>query len=54
MFNADIGRFIGLDIQAGVLEETQGINSISKVYVHEIALYVPGGPITIRAGFMEG
>lgn len=54
MFNADIGRFIGLDIQAGMLEETQGINSISKVYVHEIALYVPGGPITIKAGFMEG
>jgi hypothetical protein len=53
MFNADIGRYIGLDIESGDMEETQGISMISKVYVHEIAIYVPGGPINIRAGFME-
>lgn len=29
MFNADIGRFIGLDIEAGRLEQTVGISSLS-------------------------
>jgi hypothetical protein len=53
MFNADIGRHIGLDIESGQQEETQGISALSKAYVHEIALYVPGGPINIKAGFME-
>jgi hypothetical protein len=54
VFNAEIGRYIGLKIEAGTLEETIGIDSLSKVYVHEISLYVPGGPIVIKAGFMEG
>jgi hypothetical protein len=31
-----------------------GIDNISKTYIHEIALYAPGGPIKIKAGFMEG
>jgi hypothetical protein len=54
VLNADIGRFIGLNIQSRKLEETMGIDSMSKVYVHKVALYVPGGPINIKAGFMEG
>jgi hypothetical protein len=44
---------IGLDIESGQLEDTQGISALSKTYVHEIALYVPGGPVMIKAGFME-
>jgi hypothetical protein len=54
MFNADIGRYIGLDVEAGTLEQTIGIDSLSNVYVHEISLFVPGGPVNIRAGFMNG
>lgn len=54
MFNADIGRSIGLDIEAGRREETLGISGRSCVYIHEIALYVPGGSINVKAGFMEG
>jgi hypothetical protein len=53
VFNAEIGRFIGLDIEAGKLEQTQGISAVANVYIHEIALYVPGGPIKILAAFME-
>jgi hypothetical protein len=54
LFNADIGRSIGLDIASGDLEETMGIDNVSKTYIHEISLYAPGGPIKIKAGFMEG
>jgi len=53
MFNAEIGRFIGLNVESGKLEETQGISALARVYIHQIALYVPGGPINIEAGFME-
>jgi hypothetical protein len=53
MFHAEIGRHIGLDIQAGRSEQTIGIQGAAKAYMHEIALFVPGGPIHIEAGFME-
>jgi hypothetical protein len=53
MFNAEIGRFIGLILEAGSLEETQGISSVARVYVHLVAAYFPGAPINIQAGFME-
>jgi len=53
MFNAEIGRFIGLNIQSGELEMTQGIGGLLKAYIHEIALYVPGGPVNVRAAFLE-
>lgn len=53
MFNADIGRYIGLDVESGDLEETQGISGLEDAYVHEIALYVPGGPVTTKAAFVE-
>lgn len=53
MFNAGIGRFIGLDIQSGDVEITQGIGGQLSVYIHEIALYIPGGPVNVRAAFAE-
>jgi len=53
MFNAGIGRFIGLDIHSGALEITQGIGGPLNAYVHEIMLYVPGGPVNVKAGFVE-
>jgi hypothetical protein len=53
MFNAGIGRFIGLNIQSGELEMTQGIGGLSNAYIHEIALYLPGGPVKVRAAFVE-
>jgi len=34
-------------------EETLGIAGPSKVYLHEVSLYVPGGVIAIVAGFTE-
>ena len=51
VFHADIGKAIGLDVQAGEVESTLGIAGSTNMYLHDISLYVPGGPIAIRAGF---
>jgi hypothetical protein len=53
MFDAGIGRFLGLNIQSGELEMTQGIGGLLNAYIHEIALYVPGGSVNVRAAFVE-
>lgn len=54
VFHADIGRHLGIDIQKGDYEQTQGIGGATDVWIHPIRLYVPGGPIDIHAGFKEG
>jgi hypothetical protein len=53
IFHASIGRFIGLNIQSGTVEETLGISGVSRTYLHDIALYAPGGIIRIVAGFSD-
>jgi hypothetical protein len=53
LFHCDIGRFLGLDIRSGEKEITQGIGGLSDTYLHDIALYIPGGPVTIKAAFKE-
>jgi hypothetical protein len=53
IFHADIGRHLGLDIAEGVEESTQGISGIDMTYLHDVMLYIPGGAVTIKAGFKE-
>ena len=53
MFHCDIGRFLALDIRSGEKEVTQGIGGLTDTYLHDIALYIPGGPVTIKAAFKE-
>ena len=53
MFHSDIGRFLGLDIASGEKEITQGIGGLSDTYLHDIALYIPGGLVTIKAAFKD-
>jgi len=53
MFHSDIGRFLGLNIESGEKESTQGIGGLSDVYLHDIVLFIPGGPVTIKAAFKE-
>lgn len=54
MMNADIGRYIGLDIQSGEVENTLGIGGALDAYLHEVTLFLPGGPETVTATFVEG
>jgi hypothetical protein len=51
LFHAAIGQSIGLNIAKGETEETLGVNGPSRIYLHDIGLYIPGGLVEIRAGF---
>jgi hypothetical protein len=53
VFHSNIGRFLGLDIESGEKEITQGIGGLADTYLHDISLYIPGGPVTIKAAFKE-
>ncbi len=53
IFHASIDRFMGLEIEKRAVEETLGINGVSRTYLHDVVLFAPGGVINIRAGFSE-
>lgn len=53
LFHAAIGRASGFEIEKGEVQETIGINGPSNVYMHDVALYAPGGVIMVRAGFSD-
>ena len=54
VFHFSIGAHIGLDLKSGELERTMGISGVpSDTYLHDILLYVPGGPVRIRAAFCD-
>jgi len=53
MFHSDIGQFLGLNLRSGEKEITQGIGGLSDTYLHDIVLFIPGGPVTIKAAFKE-
>jgi len=53
VFHADVGRSIGLDIEKGLVALTQGIAGPSKIYLHDVSLFVPGGLVSTRAGFSD-
>jgi len=52
-FHSQIGRAIGLEIEKGVETETQGISGPTKIFLHDISLYLPGGIVTTCAGFSD-
>jgi hypothetical protein len=53
LFHADLAAAIGLDLRAGEVEMLNGIGGLETSWLHDIMLYVFGGPIKIRAGFKE-
>lgn len=52
-FQASIGRAIGLNIEQGEPIETMGVAGPTKMFMHDISLYLPGGIVTVRAGFSD-
>lgn len=53
LFDADIGKAIGIDTESGVPQEVFGIGGkTSFYYVHKVAIDVGGWPFEIEAGFM--
>ncbi len=53
LFHADIARQLGLDLKSGVRQWTNGIGGIEETWLHEVKLYLPGGPVRLKAGFKE-
>jgi hypothetical protein len=53
LFHSDIGDFLGLDVKTGRLQMTNGIGGPEETWMHDITLYIPGGPVQITAGFKE-
>jgi hypothetical protein len=53
LFHSDIAIHLGIDYRACPTEPTIGIGGSETTYLHELTLYIPGGPVTIKAGFKE-
>jgi len=53
LFYASIGRAIGLEIEKGKTAETMGVSGPTKIFLHDISLYAPGGIIETPAGFSD-
>jgi hypothetical protein len=53
LFHGLIGRAIGLEIEKGRPAKTLGVSGPADLFLHEIKIYIPGGPITTMAGFSD-
>jgi hypothetical protein len=53
LFHASIATYLGLAIKSGVMENCNGIGGQQRTWVHDVALYIPGGTVVIKAGFTE-
>jgi hypothetical protein len=53
LFDWSIADFLGMGRSQCRVEKTSGIGGIEEVYLHDVLLYIPGGAVTITAGFKE-
>jgi hypothetical protein len=53
LFHADLAAFLGIDVKKCPIEVTQGIDGAADTYLHNLTLYIPGGPVQIKAGFKD-
>jgi hypothetical protein len=53
IFHADFARHLGIDLPSCPTATTLGIGGSESLYLHDLTLYIPGGPSTIKAGFKE-
>ena len=52
MFHSSVGESIGLNIEKGEPSETVGVSgAATKMYLHNVSLYILGNMFKIRAGF---
>ena len=54
-FHADIGRALGLKVEAGEVGELRGVvaGAVATVYYHEVRLCLAEHIISIKAGFYD-
>jgi hypothetical protein len=53
LFDWSIAEFLGIERSKCKIELTSGIGGVEQAYLHDVLLYIPGGPVTITAGFKE-
>jgi hypothetical protein len=53
VFHSEFAIILGIDLRSGTKETTNGIGGPEDVWLHDVTLYVPGGPVVICAGFKE-
>jgi hypothetical protein len=53
LFHSDFATHLGIDYKSCPVETTVGIGGNEDTYLHDLKLYIPGGPVTIKAGFKE-
>ncbi len=53
IFDAEIGRLIGIDVESGIRDVVTGIGGQTITqYIHHVTVEVGGHPYTIEAGFL--
>ena len=53
LFDWSLAEFLGIQKADCRVEVTTGIGGTEDSYLHDVLLYIPGGPVTITAGFKE-
>lgn len=53
IFHSDFAKFLGIELNRCPTEPTLGIGGSENTYLHDLTLYIPGGPVTITAGFKD-
>jgi hypothetical protein len=53
LFHANLASSLGIDLRSGISEITNGIGGREETWVHDLLLYIPGGPVQIQASFKE-
>jgi hypothetical protein len=53
LFHSDFATYLGIDFKSCPIEVTHGIGGDENTYLHDLTLYIPGGPVAIKAGFKE-
>jgi hypothetical protein len=53
LFHSSLADFLGIQRTACRVERTMGIGGVEDSYLHDVLLFVPGGPVTITAGFKD-
>ena len=56
LFRSDLGRLIGIDVEAGAVQEIGGVttNETEPAYFHTVKLYIARSwTVRIKAGFVE-
>jgi len=53
LFHSEIAVHLGIDLARCETEKTLGIGGEEILYLHDIQLFVPGGPILTKVRFKE-